>query len=70
MAMTNRDLQFSEYGTELRTKIFAAYNIAPIMGIVDATTGKLNSGQQVELYKDGALRPTFKKNLIIIQKNL
>lgn len=58
MALTNRDLQFKEYGAELRTKIFSAYGMQPfIMGIVDATTGKLNSGQQVDSYKDGALRP-------------
>lgn len=58
MALTNRDLQFKEYGVELRTKIFSAYNMQPfIMGIIDATTGKLNSVQQVESYKDGAIRP-------------
>jgi HK97 family phage portal protein len=62
MAMTNRDLQFSEYGVELRSKIFAAYGMQPfIMGIVDGTSGKLNSGQQVESYKDGAIRPVLNK---------
>jgi hypothetical protein len=62
MAITNRDMEFSEYGKELRTKIFAAYGMQPfVMGIVDETTGKLNSGQQVENYKDGALRPILEK---------
>jgi HK97 family phage portal protein len=62
MAITNRDLQFSEYGSELRGKIFAAYGMQPfIMGIVDGTSGKLNSKQQVELYKDGALRPLLEQ---------
>lgn len=62
MAMTNRDLQFSEYGVELRSKIFAAFGMQPfIMGIVDGTTGKLNSAQQVESYKDGAIRPILNK---------
>lgn len=62
MALTNRDLQFSEYGIELRTKIFGNYGMQPfIMGIVDSATGKLNSYQQMELYKDGALRPILKK---------
>jgi HK97 family phage portal protein len=62
MAMTNRDLQFSEYGVELRSKIFSAYGMQPfIMGIVDGTSGKLNSSQQVESYKDGAIRPILNK---------
>lgn len=71
MAITNRDLQFAEYGVELRTKIFAAYNIPPfIMGIVDQNTGKLNSGQQVELYKDGALRPILNKEAYYYTKEI
>jgi len=62
MAMTNRDLQFSEYGVELRSKIFSAFGMQPfIMGIVDGTSGKLNSSQQVESYKDGAIRPILNK---------
>jgi HK97 family phage portal protein len=62
MAMTNRDLQFSEYGVELRSKIFSAYGMQPfVMGIIDGTSGKLNSGQQVESYKDGAIRPILNK---------
>jgi len=62
MALSNRDMEFSEYGTELRSKIFAVYNMQPvIMGIVDSTTGKLNSTEQVEAYKDGALKPILDK---------
>lgn len=62
MAITNRDLEFNEYGKELRGKIYAAYGMQPvIMGMVDGTTGKLNSGEQIELYKDGALRPILSK---------
>lgn len=62
MALTNRDMQFSEYGSELRMKIFSAYAMQPfIMGVIDANTGKLNSEQQVENYKDGALRPILSK---------
>jgi HK97 family phage portal protein len=62
MAMTNRDLQFAEYGVELRSKIFSAYGMQPfVMGIIDGTSGKLNSGQQVESYKDGAIRPILNK---------
>jgi HK97 family phage portal protein len=58
MAQTNRDMQFGEYGIELRNKIFAVLNMQPvIMGVVDASTGKLNSEQQVEAYKNGAIIP-------------
>jgi HK97 family phage portal protein len=58
MAITNRDMQFGEYGVELRNKIFAVLSMQPvIMGIVDASTGKLNSEQQVEAYKNGAIVP-------------
>lgn len=62
MALTNRDMQFSEYGDELRTKIFSAFGMQPfVMGIVDGTTGKLNSQQQMDLYKDAAIRPILSK---------
>jgi len=58
MNVNNRDMQFQEYGEELRTKIFSAYKMQPVvMGVVDKSTGKLNTHEQVELYKDGALRP-------------
>lgn len=62
MAVMNRDMQFQEYGVELRTKIFSVYAMQPVvMGVVDASTGKLNTHEQVELYKDGALRPILSK---------
>jgi len=61
-AVLNRDMQFQEYGEEIRTKIFAAYNMQPVvMGIIDKSTGKLNTHEQIELYKDGALRPILEK---------
>jgi HK97 family phage portal protein len=62
MAVTNRDMQFQEYGTELRQRILAVYNMQPlIMGILDGSTGRLNSEQQVQSYKDGALFPILRK---------
>jgi HK97 family phage portal protein len=65
-AITNRDLQFSEYGKELRDKIFAVYNMQPfVMGVVDSGTGKLNSGEQVQIYKDGALKPILEDEAYI-----
>jgi len=61
-AISNKDMQFQEYGSELRSHIFAAYCMQPlIMGIVDGSTGKLNSEQQVQSYKDGALLPLLAK---------
>jgi HK97 family phage portal protein len=76
MALMNKDMEFSEYGVELRTKIFSTYNMQPVvMGVIDNTTGKLNTSEQVELYKDGAIRPILEKEAFyytneIIQKGL
>jgi HK97 family phage portal protein len=62
MSVTNRDMQFQEYGAELRQKIFAVYGMQPIiMGVLDSSTGRLNSEQQVQAYKDGALMPILRK---------
>jgi len=62
MALTNKDMEFSEYGKEIRNKIFTTYKMQPfVMGIVDETTGKLNSNEQVKIYKQGALKPLLKK---------
>lgn len=62
MAITNRDLEFSEYGIELRSKIFSAFGMQTIiMSVADGTTGKLNSQEQVDLYKEGALKPLLNK---------
>ena len=58
MALSNRDMEFGEYGKELRNKVFAVFKMQPlIMGVVDGSTGKLNSEQQNDLYKTGALYP-------------
>ena len=71
MALTNRDMEFLEYGRELRTKILAAYNVPPfIMGIVDQSTGRLNSGQQIEIYKDGAIRPILEREKYYYTKEI
>lgn len=71
MAITNRDLEFSEYGKELMMKIFAVFAMQPfIMGIVDGTSGKLNSEQQVQIYKDNALKPILRKESIAYTKEI
>jgi len=62
MSITNRDMEFTEFGKELRNKIMAVFQMQPfIMGIVDGTTGKLNSSEQVTAYKDGAVKPILTK---------
>ena len=58
MAMNNKDMEFSEYGKELKNKIYAVFAMQPfIMGDITSTTGKLNSGLQKEVYMDGAIKP-------------
>jgi HK97 family phage portal protein len=60
--ITNRDMQFSEYGRELMMKIFAVYKVQPfIMGVIDGTTGKLNSSEQTSMHKSGTLKPILMK---------
>ena len=71
MAITNRDMQFTEYGTELRSKIFAVFNMQPmVMGVIDAGTGKLNSQEQMQAYKDGALKPILDKEAYVYTKEI
>lgn len=70
-AVTNRDLEFTEYGKELRQKIFAVYHMQPfVMGVVDANTGKLNSTEQNQVYKDGALKPILQKEAEVYTKEI
>lgn len=71
MALTNRDLQFSEYGKEIMMKIFAVYAMQPfVMGVIDGTSGKLNSEQQAQLYKDNALKPILRKEATYYTKEI
>ncbi len=61
-AITNKDMEFSEYGKELRMKIFAVYHMQPfVMGIVEQSMGKINPEQQWQIYKDRALKPILAK---------
>ena len=69
MALSNRDLQFSEYGKELMYKIFAAYSTpAFILGLPDES-GK-DPKVQIELYKDGALRPVLSKESYYLTREI
>lgn len=70
-AITNRDMEFSDYGKELKQKIFAVYHMQPfIMGDIGPTTGKLNSTEQNQVYKDGALKPILQKEAEVYTKEI
>jgi len=58
---SNEDMQFQEYSRWLLVKIMSVYSMQPIvLGIVDVSTGKLNSAQQQEQFKEDALKPKLK----------
>ncbi len=58
MAITNRDMEFTSYGKELRNKIFAVFGMQPvIMGLSDDTTSKVDPDQQNQNWKDYCLKP-------------
>lgn len=61
MNMSNEDMQFQEYSYWLLAKIMAPYNMQPlVLGIITPTTGKLNSQEQREQFKEDALKPMLK----------
>lgn len=71
MSISNRDMEFSEYGKEIRNKIMAVFQMQPfVMGIVDNTTGKLNSGEQVTTYKNGAIKPILEKEAYLYTEEI
>jgi len=58
MNMSNRDMQFLEYQRWLLCKIMAVYGMQPVvLGVIDPTTGKLNSAEQMEAFKNDTLKP-------------
>jgi len=74
MNMTNRDMQFLEYQRWLLCKIMTVYSMQPvILGVIDPTTGKLNSEQQLEAYREEAVRPlleleTYQLTKVLVQQ--
>ena len=61
MNMTNRDMQFLEYQKWLLCKIMAVYGMQPVvLGVIDPTTGKLNSEQQLESFSEETVKPLIK----------
>jgi HK97 family phage portal protein len=58
MGQTNNDMQFYEYSRWLLQKIMSVYKMQPIvLGVIDTNMGKLNSEQQVKLFKQDAVKP-------------
>jgi len=58
---TQKDMQFLEYQKWLLNKIMAVYGMQPmVLGVVDITTGKLNSSEQREQFKQDAILPLLK----------
>jgi len=58
VANTQNEMQYQEYSRVLMLKIAAMYGVPPfILGVVDQTTGKLNSQEQTEQFKRDAVAP-------------
>lgn len=53
-----KDMQFMEYQKWLLQKILTVYRVKPfVLGIIDETTGKLNSAEQWMAFKESAIDP-------------
>jgi HK97 family phage portal protein len=57
--VSNRDMEFQAYSSWLLMKIMAIFKLQPVvLGVVlDGNAGKLNSSQQIQLFKEDALKP-------------
>lgn len=61
LSESQKDMQFLEYQKWLLNKIMAVYGMQPIvLGVIDPTTGKLNSKEQREQFKQDAVLPLLK----------
>jgi HK97 family phage portal protein len=55
---TAQDMQFMEYQKWLVQKILTVYQVKPfVIGLIDETTGKLNSFEQWQAFKESAIDP-------------
>ncbi len=72
--LTNRDMQFLEYQKWLLCKIMAVYGMQPVvLGVIDPTTGKLNSSEQLQAYREDTIRPlleleTYQLTKVLVQQ--
>lgn len=58
VGLTNEEMQFQEYSRWLLQKIMAIFKIQPILlGLIDQNMGKLNSEEQVRIFKANAIKP-------------
>jgi|ETNvirenome_6_85_1030632.scaffolds.fasta_scaffold00189_30 HK97 family phage portal protein len=57
--VNNRDMEFQAYTSWLLMKIMAVYRLQPVvLGVIlDGNQSKLNSAQQIQLFKEDALKP-------------
>lgn len=57
--ISNRDMEFQAYSSWLLMKIMAIYKLQPVvLGVIlDGNQSKLNSAQQIQLFKEDALKP-------------
>lgn len=55
---SQKDMQFMEYQKWILQKILSVYKVKPfVLGIIDETTGKLNSSEQWRAFKASAIDP-------------
>lgn len=74
VAESNKDMQFLEFQKWVLNKLMAVYGMQPIvLGVIDDTTGKLNSSEQREQFKQDAILPLLKleayrlTNVLVLQ---
>jgi HK97 family phage portal protein len=58
VGLSNEEMQFQEYSRWLLQKVMAIYKVQPIIiGLIDENMGKLNSSEQLRIFKANALKP-------------
>ena len=58
VGLTNEEMQFHQYSKWLLQKVMAIYKVQPIvLGLIDENMGKLNSEEQVRIFKSNAVKP-------------
>lgn len=61
MALTNKDLEFSEYGREILQKIFAVFGVMPyMMGLSFGQGAGIDPEKQIEVFHDGIIKSLLK----------
>jgi len=56
MALTNKDMEFSEYGREIMQKIFSVFGMMPyMMGVSFGAGAGIDPEKQIEVFRDGII---------------